>query len=114
MSAPPGRALCRLDDIPDGEGREFHRAVEGETLRVIVVRRGPRAWAYVNECPHQYTPLNAEPDRFVTWDHAWILCAVHGAVFRYEDGLCEDGPCAGRHLRAVPVQVVDGAVVTLD
>lgn len=97
--------------MPDGEGREFTFAARGAVLRVIVVRRSDRAWAYVNCCPHNFVPLNDQPDRFVTYDHEWIICQAHGAVFRYEDGFCEDGPCRGKALEAVPVRVERGDVV---
>lgn len=106
-----GTVLCRLDEIPDGEGREFVFGVAMATWRGFVVRRGDRAHGYVNECPHHFVPLNDREDRFVTWDHEWIICSAHGAVFRYEDGFCEDGPCKGRGLVPWPVVVREGMVV---
>jgi nitrite reductase/ring-hydroxylating ferredoxin subunit len=106
-----GTALCRLDEIPDGEGREFVVGSGMATWRGFVVRRGAQAYGYVNECPHHFVPLNDREDRFVTWDHEWIICSAHSAVFRYEDGFCADGPCKGRALTAWPVVVRDGVVV---
>jgi nitrite reductase/ring-hydroxylating ferredoxin subunit len=104
--------LCRLADLPDGEGREFFFGGEPSSLlRLLVVRRGDAVWGYLNCCPHNYIPLNDQPDRFVTFDHEWIICAAHGAVFRYEDGHCEDGPCRGRALEPVPVQVLGGEIL---
>jgi nitrite reductase/ring-hydroxylating ferredoxin subunit len=110
---PPGVFVCRLDEIPEGEGREF-RFGDGNAvapLRILVVRRGDDVFGYVNCCPHNYIPLNDQPDRFVTFDHAWIICAAHGAVFRYEDGHCEDGPCRGRALEAVPLVPRNGSIL---
>ncbi len=106
----PGTALFRLDDIPEGEGREWRSGQERGALSLLVVRRAGRVHGYVNACPHQWIALNDQPDRFTTFDHEWIVCASHGAVFRYEDGFCEDGPCAGKSLEPVPVEVVDGVV----
>lgn len=106
----PGTPLCELASIEDGAAREFVFGVAPDALRIFVVRRGANAWGYVNECPHQYIPLNDQPDAFVTWDREWIICSAHAAVFRYEDGHCEDGPCRGRRLRAFPVEVVDGLI----
>jgi nitrite reductase/ring-hydroxylating ferredoxin subunit len=111
-AAPPvGTVLCRLDAIPDGEGREFVFGQGSDALRLFVVRKGEAAWGYVNLCPHNYIALNDQPDRFVTYDRAWIVCSAHGAVFRYEDGFCEDGPCRGRSLEAVSVTVTAGTVL---
>ena len=105
-----GTALCQLADLPDGEGREVVFGQAPGELRIVVVRRGAQAWAYLNCCPHNYIPLNDQPDRFTTFDHEWVICSAHGAVFRYEDGFCEDGPCRGRSLESVPVAVVGGVV----
>lgn len=104
-------ALCELDSIPDGEGREFWVDSIDSVLHIVVVRRGDGAYAYINSCPHNYIPLNDQPDRFVTYDHEWIICSTHGAVFRYEDGYCEDGPCKGKGLTPFPVDVVRGLIV---
>ena len=103
--------LCDLSDIPDGEGREFLMDQSGKQIRVLVVRRENSVYGYENLCPHNYIPLNDQPDRFVTYDHAWIICSAHGAVFRYEDGYCEDGPCKGRSLAPVAIQVQAGKIV---
>jgi nitrite reductase/ring-hydroxylating ferredoxin subunit len=81
-------------------------------LRGVVVRLdagGVRA--YVNWCPHAGHPLNLRPHRFLTPDRALLVCSSHGALFERETGLCIAGPCAGKSLRAVPVEVLDGLVV---
>ena len=108
---PPGTRVCRLIDIRDGEGREFRFGAETDPLRLLIVRRGDCVWAYRNCCPHNHIPLNDQPDRFVTYDHEWIVCSTHGAVFRYEDGFCEDGPCRGRALERVPIDQRDDVIV---
>lgn len=105
-----GTRLCALEDIPEGEGREFLFGTDPGALRILVVRRQSQVWGYLNCCPHNYIPLNDVPDRFVTFDHEWIICSAHGAVFRYEDGFCEDGPCRGRALEPVPVSLADATV----
>ncbi|AXF00549.1 Rieske (2Fe-2S) protein [Paraburkholderia hospita] len=97
-------ALCPLDDIPDGGGRQIAPAGGGEAA-IVVLRRGDRAWAYRNVCPHFSIPLNYEPDTFWTYDSEHLMCAHHSAMFRFEDGVCVDGPCLGAALTRVPVRV---------
>lgn len=97
-------ALCPLDDIPDGGGRQVSRDDAGE-VAIVVLRRGDRAWAYRNVCPHFSIPLNYEPDTFWTYDGEHLMCAHHSAMFRFEDGVCVDGPCLGAALTRVPVRV---------
>lgn len=102
------RVLCRLDEIPDGEGRGF--AVEGDD-DIFVLRQGDRVYGYVNSCPHAWTPLDWVENQFMNIDRSRILCATHGAEFRIEDGYCVVGPCRGRSLRPVAVSLRRGEVL---
>lgn len=110
-SAGAAHVLCRLDEIEDGEGRGFILGEGARRLDLFVVREGARVYGYVNSCPHQGTPLDWTPDRFISDETGLILCATHGAQFEIEDGLCVAGPCQGAHLTPLPVTVRDGAVV---
>lgn len=105
-----GSALCRLDEIPDGEGKGFVLPHKPAPLDVFVVRRGACVFGYVNSCPHAWTPLDWSPDRFMNMDKTHILCGVHGAVFDIESGRCISGPCKGDRLTAFPVTVIGGIV----
>ena len=104
------RTLCRLDEIADGGARGFGPSPGGFT-GLFAVRKGDAVFAYVNACPHIGASLDWAPDKFLTADGRLIVCATHGALFDITDGLCVHGPCEGRHLEAVPVQVVEGAVL---
>ena len=110
MSGAEGwRILCRLEEIADGEARGFP-APPGGFTGLFVIRRGPRALAYVNSCPHIGLPLEPVPDRFLDRKREMIVCAAHGARFRIEDGECVSGPCIGEQLEAIDVQIVDGQI----
>jgi nitrite reductase/ring-hydroxylating ferredoxin subunit len=102
------RVLCRLEDIPDGEGLGFER-LDGDDI--FVVRQGNRVYGYVNCCPHAASPLDWVENQFMNLDGSRILCATHGAEFRIDDGYCMLGPCAGQSLESVAVTVADGRVV---
>ncbi len=102
--------LCRIEDIADPGARGFEVDAPGGLLDVIVVRRDREIRGYVNRCPHQGTPLETFPDRFLSRDASVLICSTHGARFRTEDGLCVEGPCVGKQLRPVPLNVDGGAV----
>ncbi len=108
-----GRALCRLDDIPDGGARGFGPA-PGGFIGLFAVRRGAEVFVYVNACPHLGVALDGMTDRFLTADGALIACSTHGARFGIGDGVCVDGPCRGNRLESVAVQIVDGVVLVPD
>lgn len=107
---PPLRALCRVDDIPDGGARGFAAAGGGFT-GLFAVRRAGEVYVYVNSCPHIGTPLDWAPGRFLTADGARIICATHGAEFGIEDGVCLRGPCLGARLEPVMMALKDGIIL---
>lgn len=104
------RLLCRLEEIPDGGARGFP-APPGGFIGLVAVRRGGRVFVYLNSCPHIGVPLEVLPDRFLDGRREHVVCALHGARFRIEDGFCVSGPCAGDRLEAVPAEIRDGAVI---
>lgn len=110
-----GAALCRADEIGEGRARGFLIG-EGVARRdVIVMRHRGDLRVFANSCPHQGTPLETFPDKFLNEDGTLFVCSTHGARFRVEDGLCVSGPCESKALRAVPFEVCDGVIyVELD
>jgi nitrite reductase/ring-hydroxylating ferredoxin subunit len=105
-----GEAICALDDLDDPGARGFTLGEGKARLDIFLVRKDGTVFAWVNRCPHANQKLDARPGRFLTQDETQIICGVHAALFRIEDGLCTSGPCAGEHLEAIAVEVVDGVV----
>jgi nitrite reductase/ring-hydroxylating ferredoxin subunit len=95
--------LCRLEDIPDGQARGFGA--------LFAVRQGPQVFVYVNSCPHIGVSLDVIPNRFLNHRGTLIVCALHNAWFRIEDGFCTHGPCIGESLEAVAAEVDDDGTV---
>jgi nitrite reductase/ring-hydroxylating ferredoxin subunit len=105
------RVICPLHELADPGAKGFTMGSGDWPLRGFVVRQGACVRAYVNHCPHAGFPLNWTPDRFLAPEAPLILCAMHGALFEIETGLCISGPCAGMKLRALPVHVERGYVM---
>ncbi len=103
--------LCRLEDIDDPGARGFDVEMPDGALPVIVVRIGNTVRGYRNSCPHQGTPLETFPDRFLSRDASALICSTHGAMFRPEDGKCVSGPCKGTSLDPLSVEQVGSDVV---
>jgi nitrite reductase/ring-hydroxylating ferredoxin subunit len=101
-----GHTLCCLEDIPVDGDKGFTLG----TRSLFVVRTADGVFGYENVCPHQGTPLDWMPDRFLTLDKTLIQCATHGAQFQIEDGHCVAGPCVGADLQKVPLTLVDGVL----
>ena len=105
-----GVFVCDLAQLPPGSARGFTVQTARGPLELIVLHWQGRVLAYENRCPHTGVNLDWVPGRFMDADGRHLQCATHGALFRPADGRCVSGPCAGDALRAVPVQVKDGAV----
>ena len=107
-----GTELGSADAIPDGEGREYVFGPEHDAFRMFVVRRGPRVFGYLNVCPHFSLRLNYRANQFTT-QGGEILCSMHFALFRMEDGVCIEGACPGRSLDPVPVEVTPAGTLRI-
>lgn len=103
--------LCRFDDLQDPGSLGVTVDCEPRLFDLFVVRFGTEVRAYLNSCPHTGGPLDWVPDQFLSLDRQHIQCATHAALFRWQDGACIAGPCAGDMLAALPVDVVDGRVL---
>jgi nitrite reductase/ring-hydroxylating ferredoxin subunit len=103
------RALCRLDHIPDNGAKGFPGA-EGRFTGLVAIRQGAAVYVYENSCPHIGTPLDWTPDRFLSADGQFIICATHGAEFTISSGTCISGPCKGDRLTSVNVEIRNGVI----
>ncbi len=105
------RVVCRLSDLEELGSRGFTIGTGDWPLRGFVVLAGEAVRGYVNCCPHARHPLNLLPNRFLTPDRSLIVCCSHGALFEKSTGCCVAGPCAGRSLRSVPLEIEAGFVM---
>lgn len=105
------RVICRVADVEANGSRAFTIGRGDWPLRGLLVSAGREFRAYVNHCPHAGHPLDLVPGRFLTADATLILCSSHGALFEKSTGLCVAGPCPGRSLTGVPLEVRSGLVM---
>ena len=107
------RVVCRLSELAGG-ARGFTVGGGDWPLRILVVRVADAVHGYLNRCPHAGHPLDLRPQHFLTADGTLVLCASHGALFEKSTGYCLAGPCAGRSLTPVPLEVRCGFVLLAD
>jgi nitrite reductase/ring-hydroxylating ferredoxin subunit len=107
------RVLCRLSELEDGP-RAFALGAGDWPLRGFVVKAGDAVRGYLNRCPHAGHRLDLVPRRFLTPDGTLIVCGSHGALFEKGTGYCVAGPCAGRSLTPLALEVRCGFVLLAD
>ena len=106
----PGTRVCALADLPDGSGRMFVFPAGAGEFRLLVLRSGDRCHGYENRCPHFGIPLAARDEQLILKPHESVSCNTHYACFRWEDGFCVFGDCAGESLPAVALVVAEDEV----
>jgi nitrite reductase/ring-hydroxylating ferredoxin subunit len=90
---------------------QLPRAANGTPREALVLRdHAGRLRAYLNRCEHLPVTLDAGGRKFLSADGAYLECRTHGARYRLADGYCVVGPCTGRALEALAVEI-DGTVV---
>ena len=111
MNQAEGIDVCGLHELDSVDARGFDFPTGDGPRSGFVVREGDLVFAYRNVCPHAGHPLNWKPHAFLTKARDRIMCSVHGAIFELGTGLCVGGPCPGRSLTALRVEIRDGRVV---
>ena len=89
--------LVPCADGPDGNGNDGDLPVRG----------------WINRCTHEDQRLHREGVGAVTRGGS-VVCPKHGSAFDSCEGSCDNGEAAGTTLRAIDVEVRDGAVFLTD
>jgi nitrite reductase/ring-hydroxylating ferredoxin subunit len=110
-SGPP---LARVEQIEDGGFFETEARLAGDDESVLLYREGAVVRGWLNVCPHAGRRLDWAPGKFLRDKQGHLVCAVHGATFELSGGVCVAGPCRGAALRAIALEVRDGAVYAID
>jgi len=107
--------VCQVSELDDVRAVAAGRFKDGRPREVIVLKdEGGQPRAYVNRCEHLPVPLDGGSRRFLSPDGAHLACGTHGALFRFDDGFCTEGPCRGLSLEKVPLTVNKHGWVIID
>lgn len=110
------KKLCRLADLPDpGSLKVMADPADRGGASLCVVQNGGVVRVYENRCAHMGAPMDWEDGRFLDTSGTAIICALHGARFRIDNGQCISGPCpAGAGLTPVKTVVENGVLYQAD
>lgn len=109
--AAPPEPLCASAELAErGRALVFDVLQYGQPVRAFVLRFDGRLVAYLNRCVHVPTEMDWQHGEFLDADRSYILCSIHGAAYRPEDGRCVGGPCGRGRLTPLQVEERDGQV----
>jgi nitrite reductase/ring-hydroxylating ferredoxin subunit len=100
-----------MAEIPPGRSLKFHILWRERLVEGFLVNLSGRYYAYVNHCVHAGTPLDWWPNEFFSEDRRFLKCGTHGSLYEPATGKCAGGPCNGRALFPLPVQITDDRIV---
>lgn len=69
--------------------------------------------AFLNACRHVGVLLDWAPNEFFDATDELLLCRTHGALYEPATGLCVGGPCIGKSLVRIPIEVSSKVKVRL-
>jgi nitrite reductase/ring-hydroxylating ferredoxin subunit len=98
--------LCAVEELAEGQSKGFKVADQS----ILVVKKYGDIHVYENRCPHLGIQMEMVPDQFLDSSRSLIICAMHGALFRIEDGQCVSGPCLSDKLTAITFEISDGCI----
>ncbi len=104
------KRLCALSDLEDPGSLAVNMEQSGLPWDLCLVRKGEEVFAYVNHCPHAGSPLDWVPGEFLSVDKMHIQCSTHHALFEIDSGQCVKGPCVGKGLKPIDIEIVEGEV----
>ncbi len=97
--------LCNINDLQDPGAKGFELTRNNREFLMFLVKKDGQVFGYENKCPHAGVNLEWRPDDFLDMDSTFIQCSVHGALFSVENGDCIGGPCNGRGLEKVAINI---------
>jgi nitrite reductase/ring-hydroxylating ferredoxin subunit len=110
----PGTVLAQIDEIDDGGALLLTLENNQSPFRIILLRSAGQVFAYVNRCAHLGVPLAAKTEHLYLKPHQNLTCSVHYARFRWSDGVCDYGDCAGESLLSIPINIIGKTVVVAE
>jgi nitrite reductase/ring-hydroxylating ferredoxin subunit len=102
--------LTNASSLHSYSAEEFSIELNNQVRDIFVININNNYFAYVNRCPHTGVNLNWQPNQFFDIENHFIQCATHGALFRFDDGYCVRGPCAGGKLQSLALKIQDGDI----
>jgi len=105
--------LCHIADVEDPGSKGFTIKQGRKERLIFIVKKDGDIFAYENECPHAGMNLEWQEDDFLDTDKSQIMCSVHGATFKIENGDCTGGPCNGEGLTVAKIEIDDNGDILL-
>lgn len=114
--APGTALLCQRDALTDGRATLWELDTGSgpdQLFKLLLLRNGSAVTAFANRCAHFGVPLATKQAQLIFTPLVNITCNVHYARYRWADGVCEGGECAGESLVPVPLHISENGAICI-
>ena len=102
--------IALVEQLNDGQTAKFVFPIEDGESEGFVFYRNGNFYAYQNVCAHMALSLDMEDNDFFTVSDDHLICKTHGALYIPETGECVGGPCPGKWLSRLNIEVRDQTI----
>ncbi len=102
--------IALVEQLNDGQTAKFVFPIEDGESEGFVFYRNGNFYAYQNVCAHMALSLDMEDNDFFTVSDDHLICKTHGALYIPETGECVGGPCPGKWLSRLDIEVRDQTI----
>lgn len=97
--------LCHCSELKEGQSMGFDTQDCGQDT-IFLVRFEGQIYGWQNKCPHQpKAPMAWKKNNYMAPSGHYIQCYAHGALFEPQSGVCIQGPCIGKRLKSIGVEI---------
>ncbi|PSP73435.1 (2Fe-2S)-binding protein [Halobacteriales archaeon QS_3_64_16] len=107
------RYIAPLEAVPTEGTIRCVASGGSREVEFICRREGEAVFGWRNSCPHE-PEVRLDPGWGAEVCEGQIVCHEHGARFEGGEGLCTYGPCRGKVLDPIDVEVQDETVYLTD
>ncbi len=105
--------ICNTDDLEEMQAKGYSCGEKSDRLELFIIKKDNVFYAYKNSCPHALVNLNWNKNQFLDYSETVIQCSLHFAQFTIETGHCFYGPCEGKSLQKIPLEIEHNQVFLL-
>ena len=92
---------------------KFNFSEGGESKSGFIVFFEAKYYAYRNKCQHLAVELDWDNNEFFEEEEKFIVCATHGAIYEPSSGNCIMGPCAGKKLETIDLEILQDKLIII-
>lgn len=102
--------LCKITELNQKDVTAIYSDLFGK--KILIIQRNGELYAWLDACPHYANgpAMALKKDQYMCPDQQFLMCFGHGAKFEIATGLCVQGPCLGKTLTAIHLEIISDEI----